>query len=334
MAGLDKGYGVLCGRVIQARTERDDTRSPHFQILVHAAGESFRVAVNVQSVDGSELVYYLDEDFRHPALDLLLETEEGFTRLESAAGGLALDYIRGNHFAPADMRELPADVGGPDNDLNDLLEAHVGRAVTDPEAILFAFGEPWGPDPGKDKVFRFSPNRGIHNIHQNQGNSGNFAGENGVWQDGGLMLWFPRPRRLVALFLKFQTQSSHTDDHTGHPIDGDTGAETPPTGRPATVRIVGARPRAAGTLPTGVAIMNVSDDTLSLNGWQLVFGRSGSTALDGSLAPGETRFFATDPARFARKGGPISLINAAGLKVDGVNYGRRDAGLAGWIELF
>jgi uncharacterized protein YukJ len=190
MAGLDKGYGVLCGRVIQARTERDDTRSPHFQILVHAAGESFRVAVNVQSVDGSELVYYLDEDFRHPALDLLLETEEGFTRLESAAGGLALDYIRGNHFAPADMRELPADVGGPDNDLNDLLKAHVGRAVTDPEAILFAFGEPWGPDPGKDKVFRFSPNRGIHNIHQNQGNSGNFAGENGVWQDGGLMLCF------------------------------------------------------------------------------------------------------------------------------------------------
>jgi uncharacterized protein YukJ len=38
------------------------------------------------------------------------------------------------------------------------------------------------------KVFGFLPGNGVHDIHMNQGNSQQFRGDDGVWQDGGLLL--------------------------------------------------------------------------------------------------------------------------------------------------
>ena len=50
----------------------------------------------------------------------------------------------------------------------------------------------------------------------NQGNSGRFVGDDGVYQDGGLLVHFPDQQEWTAIFLKFQSQSWHTDDKTGH----------------------------------------------------------------------------------------------------------------------
>ncbi len=83
--------------------------------------------------------------------------------------------------------------------------------------MLYAFGEPFGPDPVADHGFGFAPSRGMHNIHMNQGSpEERFRGDNAVGQDGALLIAFPQGR-WAALFLKFQSQSWQTDDATGHP---------------------------------------------------------------------------------------------------------------------
>ena len=59
----------------------------------------------------------------------------------------------------------------------------------------------------------------------NQGNSPRFQGDDGVWQDGALLIHFPAEARWVGIFLAFQSQAWHTDDATGHAIGG--GAPAP-----------------------------------------------------------------------------------------------------------
>ncbi|WP_431912472.1 DUF2278 family protein [Nonomuraea jabiensis] len=76
------------------------------------------------------------------------------------------------------------------------LDHFVQRAIGDPDAQVFVFGERWGPEPGvPDKVFGFRPGNGVHDVHMNQGNSGRFRSDDGVWQDGGLLLHFPGASR-------------------------------------------------------------------------------------------------------------------------------------------
>ena len=219
-------YGVLRGRVVATEEERSDPVSPHYQVQVKAKGEDWRIAINVQSTDRKGgpskemLLYRLIEDFRHPVTDVVKSLGEGFTRLDRRAGGGALDYVRGELFDPKDLRLEPANLPGENNDLNDLLDSHIQAAKGDADAQVFAFGLPWGPDQAGDKVFGFKPGRGIHDIHMNQGNpmDGGHGGDNGVWQDGGLLIWFPGANRWVAVFLAFQSQSWRTDDRTGRPI--------------------------------------------------------------------------------------------------------------------
>ena len=108
---------------------------------------------------------------------------------------------------------------GPDNDLNEKLDAYVQRAMADELAMVYAFGEPWGAETDKaDDYFGFLPGNGIHDIHMNQGNPrGRFFRDNGPWQDGGLIFEFPEQAQWVAVFLKFQSQAWHSEDDTGDP---------------------------------------------------------------------------------------------------------------------
>src|SRR5262245_57268542 len=227
-------YGVLRGRVVASAEERNNHASPHYQILVMAEGEPWRIAVNVKSTDKggpgadrSILLYRIVDDFQHPILQIVEKFKEGFSPVAAGLKNGGLDYVRGRLFDPKDMRLLPPDVPGDGNDLNDLIDAQAGRAKDDRSAEIFAFGQSWGPENKPDETFKFKPNRGIHDIHMNQGNprSGGHAGDNGVWHDGGLLFRFPGADRWVAVFLAFQSQSWHTDDRTGNTIEGMTGAE-------------------------------------------------------------------------------------------------------------
>jgi len=156
-----KGYGVLAGQVSDSRAE-GGADSPHFQIRARGGDTDFRVAVNVLSQESPpDLLFVADESFSHPLLQALPDLPDGFTAVPSQAGGVALDFIRGNLFDRQAMRVLPAASPGPDNDLADKLAHYVSRAAADPAARVYAFGQRWGPEEGvPDKIFGFSPGNG------------------------------------------------------------------------------------------------------------------------------------------------------------------------------
>jgi uncharacterized protein YukJ len=166
-------YGVLKARPVERRRE-GSSGTPHYQVhAVDESGTSYRLAVNVMSKQvPSELLYLVNDDLRHPVTDALAVRGSGWHGLPPQPGGANLDFVRGNLFDPAQMRTLPPDVVGPDNDLADVLDHHITRAIDDPTAELYAFGQRWGPEAGAgDKVFGFRPGNGVHDVHMNQGNS-------------------------------------------------------------------------------------------------------------------------------------------------------------------
>jgi uncharacterized protein YukJ len=323
-------YGVLRGAVIDHRLASG--ANAHFQLHVVDDATHFRIAVNVESqLEPSELEYLIDSDFRHPILEGLAALPVGWTPLESKGGGLALDFIRGNLFDRAHLRKLPFDVPGPDNDLNEKLAHYVRRAIADEAASAFAFGERWGPEEGKaDKIFGFLPGNGVHDIHMNQSNVGRFVKDDGVHQDGALLLHFPSQEQWVAIFLKFQSQGWHTDDATGHAIQG---PGDPPDGR---VRIVAALVNAVESPETEFAtLLNTTAEAIDLAGWKVVDRDGRMQALSGTIGAGEAlRVGLEPPVALPNGGGVLSVLDAAGLKVDGVSYTRAQAEQPGRTIVF
>jgi Uncharacterized conserved protein (DUF2278) len=212
---------------------------------------------------------------------------------------------------------------------------------------VYAFGEPWGPESARDKVFGFRPGNGVHDIHMNQGNSARFRGDDGVWQDGGLLLHFPGENRWVGIFLAFQSQAWHTDDTTGHAIAAPAPIPTPtpkPTPTPTPVLEDGAvRILAAMVNPNGgsperetVLLLNASPAAVDLAGWRIADRMSESCALPsvkldaGAVLTVPLR----DPVQLGNKGGSITLLDKAGLKVAGVAYTADQANREGWTVTF
>jgi uncharacterized protein YukJ len=339
-----KNYGVLKGRPISSRLGAG--QSPHYQIHMVDNTTDYRIAINVKSkLAPSELLYLIVDDFRHPTIDDLATLPVGYSLLPSQPGGRALDYVRGNLFARNDMRPLAHAIPGPDNDLNEKIDAYVQRAIADEDAAVYAFGERWGPEPhSKDKYFGFLPGNGVHDIHMNQGNAARFAKDNGVWQDGGLVIHYPAivdddgmerwPEQWVALFLAFQSQSWHTDDTTGHPIDIPL-----PNDRDGHVRIAAALVNPQGHDPghETVTLVNASPASVDLTGWSLLDRNKKRSPLPpGSLTAGDTLKISLDGtgAQLSNKGGTITLLDEQGLKIDGVSYGKDLARRQGWTIVF
>jgi len=326
-------YGVLAARAVDRRREgASDT--PHYQIrLRDEHGTDFRAAVNVQSQQApSDLLYLVDDDFRHPVTALLSATAAGWTELPSRPGTAALDFIRGNLFDPARMRTLPPELPGLDNDLADLLDHYVQRAIADPAAVVYVFGQRWPTEPGKpDKVFGFQPGNGVHDVHMNQGNSGRFRADDGVWQDGALLIHLPAESRWVAVFLAFQSQARHTDDTTGHRIDTPVPGPTDHT-RPLRIMAALVNPAGPEPEPETVTLLNPSASPVSLSGWHLVDrGRHRIALPNQSIGAGAavTLPVGGNGFRLGNAGGTITLLDPAGLKVHGVAYTARQAAQEG-----
>jgi uncharacterized protein YukJ len=332
-----KTYGVLVTRAIERRREAG-TDSPHYQIrLADGVGATYRSAVNVLSQESpSELLYLVEDDLRHPITGALQGLLPGWHALPPRGG---LDYIRGNLLDRSAMRALPPDVSGPENDLADLLDHYVERAIAEPDALVYAFGERWGPENARDRIFGFRPGNGVHDIHMNQGNSTRFRGDDGVWQDGGLLLHFPGERRWVGIFLAFQSQAWHTDDTSGHAI----AAPVPPTPAPGVideppVRILAAMVNPNGGTPEreSVVLLNASPQPVDLTGWRLADRTSQTCALPSMRL--DAGAVLTVPLRekvqLGNKGGSITLLDKTGLKVFGVSYTAEQARREGWTVTF
>ncbi|HEY7336744.1 MAG TPA: YukJ family protein [Bryobacteraceae bacterium] len=196
--------------------------SVHYQITVQGNGGPFTVAVNIQSVDGSEVLYVIDSAFVPPNPGGLLGLASGMTRLQSTPGGLALDFVRetvqGTPMVDkSTMTQLspkfPA--GHRHNTLQNAVVDLLNRTIADRDGTIYAFGSAFA-DKGRVD--------GIHDIHMNQGNPiGNHSQDNGIWQDGGLIVNLPSQNAWIAVFIAFQTQI-WTTDNNGNPIASATTA--------------------------------------------------------------------------------------------------------------
>ena len=321
-----ENYGVLKCRPVKGIMERRDS-SPHYQIICRDDSHQYRIAVNVKSkIYPSEVKYLIEDDFQHAITEELLKMPDG-TRLLSSTGGdehpLALDYIRKNLFDYTRMIPLPHDVAGPDNDLNEKLDFHIRRAIMTNGASLYVFGSFWGLDGQQQK--------GMHNVHMNQGNVERFEDDDGVYQDGGLLIYYPQEEKWTGIFLAFQSQSFHTDDETGHRIDTTPEEENP-------IRIVAALANPPGHDPgkEQVMLINLADYNIELTNWVLTNKRGQKHYLQGNLEggdiqkvllPGQTGFL-------SNRGGIITLLDSNGLKIDGVSYTKRETDKEGWTILF
>lgn len=323
-----KDYGVLKGRAVDRRLGTG--QNPHYQVLMVDEQTDYRIAVNVASqLQPSELEYLVDSDFHHAILDQLREMPAGWKSLPSKPGGVSLDFIRTNLFDPQRMRKLPFNVPAPDNDLNEKIDHFIQRAMADEEANLYAFGERWGPENTKDKIFGFLPGNGVHDIHMNQGNVGRFIDDDGVYQDGAMIIEFPQQNQWVGVFLKFQSQTWHTDDQTGHQIVPE---ETPD----GLVRIVAALVNAIESPEVEyVTLLNTTSAAIDLQEWKIADRDKNKMALPGAIGAGETlRVQLISPVILPNKGGIITLLNGAGLRVDGVSYTKAQASKPGWTIKF
>jgi uncharacterized protein YukJ len=216
-------YSVLVGDPTAGKVVTGS--STHYQITMQAKGGPFTVAVNIQSVDGSDVLYAIEEGFTPPDEAGLLALPTGMTALQSAPGGLALDYVRSSvNGQPMISREqmtlLPQvrSKGSEEERLLNRMRASalqnavvtlLNMTIADKDGTIYAFGSAYA-DSGKVD--------GIHDIHMNQGNPvNNHGGDNGVWQDGALLIHLPSKGTWTAVFLAFQTESWSTDS-AGNPV--------------------------------------------------------------------------------------------------------------------
>jgi uncharacterized protein YukJ len=337
-------YGVLRGSIDRWVREDDDKSSPHLHIrVVDGTGQPWRIAVNVQSSDKSHVVYWLVDPLRgHPLLDGLPALASGFTAVAPSTTS-TLDYVRAPLFAfGAGIALKPSGEQAAD-DLQDLLTLHL-RSCRDAGGEVYAFGSKFDRNLDKpiDREFGNADGlHGIHNIHMNQGNVGQFAGDNGALRDGGLIL--AHPDRFAGLFLAFQTQFVPTTG-TGAPADGarplrevigggggGTGPVKPiPTTAAGPVYLERALLNPAGP-DAGkevVVVGNLTNAEISLNGWQLVDRNERVTALTGlTLAPGGSGLVPLDGTgvQLSNKGGNLVLRDANGQQADAVVFSADDA---------
>ena len=216
-------YSVLAGDPVSGKVVSG--KSTHYQITMQAPSGSFTVAVNIQSTDGSEVLYAIKEDFTPPDEAGLFALPMGVTPLASSPGGLALDFVRSTvGDAPmitlAEMMLLPKlqsrGLNEEDRMMNRVRASALQNAVTtlldmtvaDANGVIYAFGSAFADSGRVD---------GIHDIHMNQGNPLNsYGADNGIWQDGALFIHLPASATWTAIFIAFQTESWSTDDN-GNP---------------------------------------------------------------------------------------------------------------------
>jgi uncharacterized protein YukJ len=332
-----KSYAVLKGRPTATLVSSEG--HPHFQLQLEANGSFYRVAINVRSMmDPSEMEYLIKLRFGHPITAELRRLACGLHSLESAPGGLALDYIRLNLFPRDQFLKLPSHDPRGGTDLNNVLDGIFASAIAEAGSRVYVFGEPWESD-STDRLFHFYPSRGMHDVHMNQGNDPCHWEQDGPWQDGAVLLEHPRQHRWTGIFLKFQSQSWLTNDVTGHPLPIRDHAgkirETHPKQQPVRIVAVLVNPAAGQPRRSSATLLNVSPNPVDLDGWRLTSGDEGCWELKGCLEPGAIREvqLGSVPSH-ENNGGIVTLLNHEGRKVHGVYYTAEQALREGWRVAF
>ncbi len=341
-------YHIFAGRYDRGLMAPD---ANHFEIKLNTGGDFYRIAVNVRSTDGSMLLSYMDDNFQHEICNRILEAfpADGIydVNITEKRKQVGLDFLRRNMVSDFNkMILLPNNAPGLDNDLEDKLRLVLDKSKADPQARIFAFGEKWESTTNKDKYFPEIKDQGLHDIHMNQGNpTGSFDKDNGVFQDGGLLIHFPSLNRWTVILLAFQTQFNtlnptnlHTDDVTGHRIVGDDDGTTPIVDNDVVIIAALVNPKGEEQGKEKVILLNTTDADISLEGWKLVDRTNQAFSIKNSTikACGVMEIIITAESNFnlGNKGGTITLLNKARLKMSGVQYTKEQAKAEGRLIKF
>jgi uncharacterized protein YukJ len=195
-------YSVLKGDPQSGKLSSDS--KPHYLIDVAAGGTTYQVAVNIESTDGSEVLYFLNENFTPPDAAALQNLATGMTQL-TTQGNPAIDYVRSTAngqpiVTQGQTQLLPLPGKTASSNLKNAVIQYLNQAVADANGTIYAFGS------------QYTEGNGIHDIHMNQGNpAGSFEKDNGIWQDGMLIFELPASGSWAAIFIAFQTESWNTD---------------------------------------------------------------------------------------------------------------------------
>jgi uncharacterized protein YukJ len=343
-------YGVLRARPDRYKRE-DNASTPHLQIrALDTSGQPWRIAVNVQSDTGSEVAFWIVDPLAgHPLLTSLPAAVPGFSVVAHNADH-ALDYVKAPLFTWTDGRSLPPSGSASSDDLQDLLSLYLDQCKA-AGGEIYAFGAKFDSNLHKpiDAEFgNLDGLHGIHDIHMNQGDVGQHSGDNGVFQDGGLILKFPD--RYLGLFLGFQTQRIPTDAR-GNAAAGATpigqllaGAPPSPGPGPSPGPSPGPTPAPVTTSaiyieralinPSGpdpgrevVVLANLETNAQTLTNWRLVDKNARATAINATIEAGQSILLTLDGTgvQLGNNGGSLVLQDSGNAQVDAITYSAEDA---------
>ena len=328
-------YGVLRGHPDRYKRE-DNASTPHLQIRVlENGGQPWRIAVNVKSDTGSNVAFWVvDPLVGEPVLASLPGLTSGFSPAAPTADH-ALDYVKAPLFDFTLGRTLPPTGQANSDDLQDLLSLYLDQCKA-AGGELYAFGAKFDRNLHKPIDAEFGNVdglHGIHDIHMNQGNVGQHAGDNAVFHDGGLILKFPD--RFLGLFLGFQTQRVPTDA-AGNAAPGSTaiaqllsGGIEPPKTVTGTVYMAHALINPPGADPGKeiIVLASLSTAAQTLSNWRLLDKNGRVTPINATLASGSFISIVLDGngVQLGNQGGNLILQDHASAQVDAVTYTSEDA---------
>jgi len=347
-------YNCLRGKV-HAFAPAVPATNPHLWVILEANSQQWFATINVRSdkdqpgdpVGKSYLYYLIDSVFRHPIVASILARPQGLSPVGRDYRSGALDFQRGNLFDPTAMRILPMETAGDDNLVHRL--SAILQAAKDQGDEVFFYGNAFHKDnPHQtDAAFGYTPDTpfGVDNVHMTQGDPQSInlrTRENGTWHDGACFIWDEPARRMTAAFLSFQSQAWHTKDN-GDALYGATGCEAPhydfssgaltplpPPKRAAEFTSVHRAPDATAAL----IVTNMTAASLDLTGWSVLSQAERSIPAPAvTLAASQPLTIPLPAGTLDDGGGILTLINAAGLRVDGVAFGGGDA-TSGWSTSF
>ncbi|WP_425380212.1 DUF2278 family protein [Spiroplasma endosymbiont of Stenodema calcarata] len=172
------------------------SRTPHFMFNLQINEQNYEVVVNVYSkIAPRNLKYFLTNNITHPILERAIKLKDGVYRtLPLGPDGLAIDYLRSGIIDINQMKVLPPGEGDETKFLNNTFTKEIGLAIENLDLKVCIWG-----------MLFDKPELGLHDVHMNQGNANKkYAKENGVWQDGALIIMDEKNKRLfLLLFLLF-----------------------------------------------------------------------------------------------------------------------------------
>jgi hypothetical protein len=194
-------YGVLAGSLLRygCDNRQDEWHYYHCSLLVRARSSVYRCVIDLDSKQRRDGIQWKVVELPPEQAEALRDRPDGWHYIEMNEHSGALDYYRSEWLGPSAECVRAGQEEGAGRHCWKYGTGH--DAFRDLEPLLrrgrriFVFGEP------------FRIGRGVHNIHQNQGDppDSRWSGENGPWQDGAIMV--ERPDGTVVAFLcKFSTQ--------------------------------------------------------------------------------------------------------------------------------